>query len=81
MVDESGNARIADFGLATIARSPYSYRSTLDECGHTARWCAPELLISGESANKESDIFSFGMIIIEVRSHGFAPTQPPHTLT
>ena len=70
MVDGSGNPRITDFGLATIARSPYSPGSTSDEDGYTARWCAPELLAGGQSACKESDIFSFGMIIIEVCSDG-----------
>jgi len=65
MIDESGKARITDFGLSAIARNPHSQRSTLDEDGHTARWCAPEVLRS-EPASKESDIFSFGMVIVEV---------------
>jgi len=68
LVDESGNARITDFGLTTIARNPHSNRTTLDEDRdrYTTRWCAPELLFSGQAVSEKSDIFSFGMIIIEV---------------
>ena len=66
MVDESGKVQITDFGLAAIARNPHSQRSTLDGGGNTARWCAPEILKNGQFVRKESDIFSFGMIIIEV---------------
>jgi serine/threonine protein kinase len=79
MVDESGNPRITDFGLAAIARNPDSRRTTSGEDRYTARWCAPELLIGGQSAPKESDIFSLGMIMIEVGSDGFVTTQPSHT--
>jgi len=74
MVDESGKARITDFGLAAIARNPHSQRSTLDEDGHSARWCAPEVLKS-EPASKESDVFSFGMVIVEVGGDRFVPCQ------
>lgn len=66
MVDGSGNAQITDFGLAAIARNPHSLRSTLDEGSHTARWCAPEILVSDQPISKESDVFSFGMVIVEV---------------
>ena len=79
MVDESGHPRITDFGLATIARNPHSHMSTLDGDGHTARWCAPELLISEQPADKRSDIFSFGMVIIEVGNDGLAAAQSSHT--
>lgn len=70
IVDECGNARITDFGLAAIARDPHSQRSTLDE-GYTARWCAPEILEGEQLASRESDIFSFGMVMVEV---GVPPT-------
>jgi serine/threonine protein kinase len=79
MVDESGKARITDFGLAAIARNPHSQRSTLDEDGHTARWCVPEVLKS-EPVSKESDVFSFGMIIVEVGGDRLVPCQPPDRL-
>ena len=80
MVDESGNPRITDFGVTVIARNPHSLRSTLDEDGHTARWCAPEILTSGQAASKESDLFSFGMVIVEVGDDQSIPCQPSYPL-
>ena len=80
MVDESGNARITDFGLAVIARNPHSRRSTSDEGEHTGRWCAPEVLKSERSVSMESDVFSFGMVMIEVGGDRFAPCQHPDPL-
>ena len=79
MVDESGRALITDFGLATIARNPHSQRSALGDEGHTVRWSAPEILL-GERASKEADVFSFGMVIIEVRDDRPAPCQPTDPL-
>lgn len=76
MVDESGNARIMDFGLATIAPNPHSLMSSLDD-GYTARWSAPEILKS-EPTSRESDIFSFGMVIIEVGGVQLIPCRPPY---
>jgi len=66
IVDGSGNPRIADFGLATIARDSNSLVSTSDDPSYTLRWAAPEILGSGKAASKASDIFSFGMVMIEV---------------
>lgn len=80
MVDEFGRARITDFGLATIARNPHSQLSALGDEGHTARWSAPEILKTGQHSNKESDVFSFGMVIIEVGDDRSAPCQPTDPL-
>jgi len=65
VIDASGNPRITDFGLATIARDPNSFPGATDAQGYTPRWTAPEIL-DGGLATKESDVFSFGMVIIEV---------------
>jgi len=78
VIDESGNARITDFGLAAVARNPHSHRSSLGDDGHTARWCAPEILKGDQSFSKESDVFSFGMVIIEVGGDRFVSYQQPH---
>ena len=67
MVDGSGNSRIMDFGLASIARGPSSIASATEGYGHTPRWTAPEMLREGISASKKSDVFSFAMVIYEVR--------------
>jgi len=68
-MSSSGTARIADFGLATVTQNLDSLQSTKCQRGHTARWTAPELLNEG-SYSKESDIFSFAMVMIEVRHGG-----------
>ena len=64
-MDDSGHARIADFGLATVARNADSM-PTASQCGGFSRWTAPEVL-NGEPPSKEMDIFSFAMVMIEVR--------------
>ena len=65
-MDGTGNARIVDFGLASVVRDPSSVVSTSD-VGHTPRWTAPEILRHGTPASTESDVFSFAMVIYEVR--------------
>jgi serine/threonine protein kinase len=65
MVDASGVVKITDFGLTAIARAFNSLVST-SEKGGSFRWAAPEVLEMG-AAFKESDVFSFGMVMIEVR--------------
>jgi len=65
LVDDSGHARIGDFGLATVARASDSLGSTSRQHGHTARWAAPEVLNEG-TYSKEADMFSFAMVMIEV---------------
>ena len=66
MVDESGNARITDFGPATVARDSDSLMSVADDQIYTSQWTAPEILGSGASTSMASDVFSFGMVVIEV---------------
>ena len=66
LVDGSGYARIADFGLTTVTQNLDSIPSTSCHHGHTPRWSAPEVLKEG-TYSKEADIFSFAMVMIEVR--------------
>ena len=65
LVDDSGHALIADFGLATVTQNLDSVQSASYHHGHTARWTAPEIL-SGGKYSKEADIFSFAMVMTEV---------------
>ena len=67
LVDNSGHARIADFGLATVTQNLDSLRSTSRQHGHTPRWTAPEILKGQGTYSKEADIFSFAMVMIEAR--------------
>ena len=79
VIDDFGNPRITDFGLATIVRDPNSYVSTSEDQGHTLRWTAPEIF-GGEAATRESDVFSFGMVIIEVSEDRSTTSQRPYLL-
>ena len=66
LVDDSGHARIADSGLATVTQNLDSMWSISIQRGHSARWTAPEVLTGGRYS-KEADIFAFAMVVIEVR--------------
>jgi len=65
-VDDSGHARIADFGHATVVKDEDSMESDLDELGYSPRWTAPEILSGQGTYSKEADIFAFAMVMIEV---------------
>ena len=59
-----GHARLTDFGLSTVVPDFGSAASVKD--GHAVRWGAPEVLDKEQPVNKESDVFSFAMVVIEV---------------
>jgi len=67
-MDNYGHARIADSGLAMVTQNLDSIRSISSQHGNTPRWAAPEVLKEG-IYSKEADVFSFAMVMIEVR-HG-----------
>ena len=68
IVNNVPRALIADFGLATVTRNPDSIRPATRQPHHTALWTAPEVLEKEkENPSKESDIYSFAMLMIEVR--------------
>jgi len=68
LVDTTGHAMITDCGLAVVTQNLDSMRSTPDEHGHGAlRWIAPEILANQGTFSKEADVFSFAMVMIEVR--------------
>ena len=66
-MDARGKARITDFGLAIVTQDLDSLRGGSDECRDGARWIAPEILESRGTYSKEADVFSFAMVVIEVR--------------
>ena len=72
-MDELGHARLAEFGLASISNETRSFNpSAVGNMKETARWMAPELLGSrfldpnATLSTKASDIYAFGMVVIEV---------------
>ena len=72
LVDHNGNARLTDFGLASVVRGLNSVLVTKVK-GYTEAWAAPEVLEKGDKATPEADIFSFAMVVIEV-----GPRVSPH---
>jgi len=67
LIDGSGFARITDFGLATVTKNLDSVRSASDYQGQAARWTAPEILKDNGAFTTAVDVFSFAMVMIEVR--------------
>ena len=71
LVDATGHARITDFGLATITQVPGRIQNPSDDYGHSPLWVAPEILDGRATYSKETDVFSFAGVIIEVRCGSF----------
>ena len=76
LVDISGNARIADFGYLRIARNKNADNYRIGP----SLWATPEIRLGDFQVTKESDIFSFGMVIIEVRGDRTVICKPTHPL-
>ena len=68
LVDNTGTARIVDFGFTTVTQNLDSMQSASCQRGHTLRWAAPEVIDKG-AHSKEADVFALAMVTIEVR-HG-----------
>ena len=73
LVETTGHIRIADFGLAKIAKNLGSIRATSHQKGFTIRWAAPEVL-SEEAYGEKADVYSLALVMIEVR-HMKYPTR------
>jgi serine/threonine protein kinase len=65
LVDGSGCARLADFGLAMVAKNLDSKTSDASQRGYTVGWAAPEVM-EKEIYSKEADMFSLAMVMVEV---------------
>lgn len=63
LIGADGNAMLTDFGLSFVLGSP-NETSDDDEIG-AIRWKAPELLNGSTKGTFASDIYAFGMCIIE----------------
>ena len=61
-MDASGHTRITDFGLAQ-----HTFGEVLKAEGQSAQWTAPEVLAEKGTPSTEADIFSFAMVMVEVR--------------
>ncbi|KDQ07623.1 hypothetical protein BOTBODRAFT_87117, partial [Botryobasidium botryosum FD-172 SS1] len=68
LISASGSACIADFGLSHVVEeaSKFSYSTSWMRAGNCA-WMAPELLGDDPPPRStETDVFSFGRMIVEV---------------
>ena len=72
LIDQTGHARIADFGLLTIISDPANVlRSSSYTQGGTAQWMSPELIdpqrfgLENSRPTKSSDCYALGMVIYE----------------
>ncbi|RWR74086.1 Protein kinase domain-containing protein [Cinnamomum micranthum f. kanehirae] len=63
MLDSCFNARLGDFGLARITDHELGPRTTV--LARTLGYLAPEYISSGR-ASKESDVYSFGIVALEI---------------
>lgn len=67
LIGSDGLAKLTDFGLSTLnANEPENVEESAPEVG-AIRWKAPEVL-RGEKATFASDVYSFGMYILEAAS-------------
>lgn len=67
LVDSTGRVRLADFGLAAVTQNPNSVQLASLQHGYTPGWSAPEILKEEGGCSKKADVFSFAMVMIEVR--------------
>ncbi|WCJ18180.1 Concanavalin A-like lectin protein kinase family protein [Euphorbia peplus] len=63
LLDSSFNAKLGDFGLARLVDHGKGFETKV--VAGTAGYMAPECFISGK-ASKESDIYSFGIVVLEI---------------
>ena len=75
LIDETGCARLADFGLLTIISDPANFISSSSYAqGGTVRWMSPERIVLQEFGledshpTESSDCYSLGMVIYETIS-------------
>ncbi|MDP6560772.1 MAG: protein kinase, partial [Candidatus Binatia bacterium] len=69
LVDETGNARVVDFGIAQLIQGGPDAQPQLTLAGSaigTPRYMSPEQRQDGSSADARSDIYSLGFVLYEM---------------
>ena len=87
LIDQTGHARLTDFGLLTIISDPVNLLSSSSYTqGGTARWMSPELInpqkfgFQNGRPTKWSDCYALGMVVYETIS-GHPPFHQHGDLT
>ncbi|KAF8179317.1 G-protein alpha subunit-domain-containing protein [Mycena galopus ATCC 62051] len=82
LIDDDGQACLADFGLALAVESQALSASSAGSSRGTLRWLAPEILDSSRKAERQAsptkrDIYAFGCTILEIYTgrHPFPQLQ------
>ena len=70
LISRRGRARLTDFGFTSVVRGLNSVRVP-ELLGCTLRWAAPEIIRGESGGTQGADIYSFGMVVIEVSSLPF----------
>ena len=74
VVGDNPRACLADFGVTLVTKNLDSLRSATRDRTRAPRWSAPEILEGKSNPSRESDVFSFAMVMVEVR-HGWPTTH------
>jgi serine/threonine protein kinase len=64
MLDSSFNAKLGDFGLARLTDHYQDVETTV--VAGTKGYLAPECVFGTENASTQSDVFSFGVVLLEI---------------
>ncbi|KAJ8595364.1 kinase-like protein [Rhizopogon salebrosus TDB-379] len=76
-VDSNGNPLLADFGFAKVLEDVTGVNFTMSAgVSNSQRWLAPELCRDNGMLTTQSDIFAYGMTILEIMTHNV----PWHTI-
>ncbi|KAG0705465.1 kinase-like domain-containing protein [Suillus ampliporus] len=70
VVDGNGNPMLADFGFAKVLEDVTGVNFTMSAgVSNSQRWLAPELCCDGGMLTTQSDIFAYGMTVLEIMTH------------
>lgn len=64
-MDHTGLARLTDFGFSRIISDPEPAAPVAE--GRAVRWASPEALHMEFPVTEASDVYSFAMVVVEVR--------------
>ena len=81
LLGEKYQAKIGDFGLSKIKTESHSTATQTNPMVGTTRWRAPETFKRGVTANKASDMHSYGMILWELSSRKLPFEDAPDDIT